>query len=58
MEGAQLTLEHNRATGEEGSSAGEGASSLEKGALRNACTILVQVGQNSVCAVQMVGWPM
>jgi hypothetical protein len=26
--------------------------------LRNACTVFVQVGKNSVCAVEMVGRPM
>jgi hypothetical protein len=58
--------EHNRAIGEEGGGDGEGAAALEKGwpwrrahAVRCVmCTVLVQVGQNSVCDVQMVGWPM
>jgi hypothetical protein len=52
------------AAGEEGDDDREGAAALEKCArasdcaLRNACTVLVQVGQkqqNNVCAVQMVG---
>jgi hypothetical protein len=37
---------------------GEGRTRERDSALRNACTVLVQVGQNSVCAVQMVGRPM
>jgi hypothetical protein len=43
---------------------GEGAAALEKGArasatvLCNACTVLVQLGQNNVCVVEMVGWSM
>jgi hypothetical protein len=54
--------EHNSAAGEEGGGDGEGAATLEKGACATVhcgiCTVLVQVGQNSVCVVQMVGWPM
>jgi hypothetical protein len=38
--------------------AGEGCTRERDCALCNACTVLVQVGQNSVCVVQMVGRPM
>jgi hypothetical protein len=50
---------HRSTTGDDDD--GEGAAALEKGArasatvLCNACTVLVQVGQNNVCVVQMVG---
>jgi hypothetical protein len=54
--------EHSRAAGEEGDIVREGMATLEKGArVTVRCilrTVLVQVGQNNVCAVQMVGWPM
>jgi hypothetical protein len=39
-------------------SAGEGCTRERDCALRNACTVSVQVGQNIVCDVQMVGRPM
>jgi hypothetical protein len=70
VEGAQLTLEQ-RAVGAEqggrrgewrrwrrGGGAGEGRTCERDCALRNACTVLVQVGKNNVCAVQVVGQPM
>jgi hypothetical protein len=68
MEGAQLTVEQRVAGAQQGDrrggqrrwrrcdSAGEGCT--RDCALRNACTILVQVGQNNVCVVQLVGRPM
>jgi hypothetical protein len=68
MEGAQLTLEQRAAGAQQGDwrggqqrwrrcgGAGEGCT--RDCALRNECTILLQVGQNSVCVVQMVDWPM
>jgi hypothetical protein len=68
MEGAQLTLEKRAARAQQGDKRGEqqrwrrcgdaGEGCTHDCALRNACTILVQVGQNSVCAIQMVGRPM
>jgi hypothetical protein len=65
MEGAQLMLKQRAARStagrrrwRRGGGDGEGRTRERDSALRNACTVLVQVGQNSVCAVQMVGRPM
>jgi hypothetical protein len=67
MEGVQLTLEQRAAGAQQGGRRGgrwrwggarEGCTRERDCALRNVCTVLVQVGQNSVCAVQMVGRPM
>jgi hypothetical protein len=70
MERAQLTLEQRAAGAQQGNrrggrrrwrrcgDAGEGCTRERDCALCNACTVLVQVGQNSVCVVQIVGQPM
>ena len=49
-------MEKGRQRWRKGGDAGEGCT--HDCELRNACTVLVQVRQNIVCAVQMVGWPM
>jgi hypothetical protein len=43
---------------EKGGGAREGLTRERDCALRNACTVLVQVGQNNVCVVPVVGQPM
>ena len=70
MDEAQLTLEQRASGAQQGGrrggrrrwrrcgGAGEGCTRERDCALRNVCTVLVQVGQNIVCDVQMVGRPM
>jgi hypothetical protein len=51
--------EHSRVAGEDGGGDVEGVAALEKGTHATVrcvmCSVLVQVGKNSVCVVQMVG---
>jgi hypothetical protein len=52
----------SRKKGEEGGGDGEGMAHWRRAYTRlslcNVCTVLVQVGQNNVCAAQIVGRPM